>query len=368
MTEVVITAAKRTPVGSFLGAFAATPAHELGRIAIEAALEQAGVKGEEVSEVILGQVLTAAQGQNPARQASMAAGVPKEVPAWGLNQVCGSGLRAVALAAQAVQTGDATIVVDASTRSGPMSLRRVLDGELIVPAGSRAAQDLPREPSCGPRGDRPDAPERPAALVVDGEVGYLRDSIAFVAPETLAAGKSAAFLPQLRRAIIERKTIRFHYHTRYAQDGRDAKNTRDANPYALLHYGDAWYLIGHCHLRRDIRNFRLDRLSDLRLLDKTFDRPPNFRLEPPEDDQRHLKIVALFSPEAAPWVRESRSYYIDSMEEVADGLMVTMRVRVEDEIFQWLFSWGSQVRVLEPESLRRRLAVEAGKILENYSG
>ena len=111
MTEVVITAAKRTPVGSFLGAFAATPAHELGRIAIEAALEQAGIKGEEVSEVILGQVLTAAQGQNPARQASMAAGVPKEVPAWGLNQVCGSGLRAVALAAQAVQTGDATIVV-----------------------------------------------------------------------------------------------------------------------------------------------------------------------------------------------------------------------------------------------------------------
>ncbi|MFN4095878.1 MAG: acetyl-CoA C-acetyltransferase [Sphingomonas sp.] len=111
MTEVVITAAKRTPVGSFLGAFAATPAHELGRVAIEAALAQAGVKGEEVSEVILGQVLTAAQGQNPARQASMAAGVPKEVPAWGINQVCGSGLRAVALAAQAVQTGDATIVV-----------------------------------------------------------------------------------------------------------------------------------------------------------------------------------------------------------------------------------------------------------------
>ena len=111
MSDVVITAAKRTPVGSFLGAYAATPAHELGRIAIAAALEQAGVAPEDVSEVILGQVLTAAQGQNPARQASMAAGVPKEVPAWGLNQVCGSGLRAVALAAQAIQTGDATIVV-----------------------------------------------------------------------------------------------------------------------------------------------------------------------------------------------------------------------------------------------------------------
>ena len=120
-TDVVITAAKRTPVGSFLGAFASVPAHELGRVAIEAALAQAGVKGEEVSEVILGQVLTAAQGQNPARQASMAAGVPKEVPAWGVQQVCGSGLRAVALAAQAVQTGDATVVVAGGQESMSMS-------------------------------------------------------------------------------------------------------------------------------------------------------------------------------------------------------------------------------------------------------
>jgi len=200
-----------------------------------------------------------------------------------------------------------------------------------------------------------------------GEVGYLRNSIAFVAPETLAAGESESFLPQLRRAIIECKTIRFHYHTRYSRDGREARNTREADPYAMLHYGDAWYLIGHCHLRQDIRNFRLDRLSNLRLLDKTFDRPSNFRLEPPADDQRNLKVVALFNREAAPWVREARSYYVDSMEEVADGLLVTMRVRVENEIFQWLFSWGSQVRVLEPESLRRRLVTEAGKILENYS-
>ncbi len=121
MTDVVITAAKRTPVGSFLGAFAATPAHELGRVAIEAALTQAGVSGEDVSEVILGQVLTAGQGQNPARQASMAAGVPKEVPAWGVNQVCGSGLRAVALGCQAIQTGDATIVVAGGQESMSMS-------------------------------------------------------------------------------------------------------------------------------------------------------------------------------------------------------------------------------------------------------
>jgi acetyl-CoA C-acetyltransferase len=121
MTEIVITAAKRTPVGSFLGAFASTPAHELGRVAIEAALVQAGVRGDEVSEVILGQVLTAAQGQNPARQAAMAAGIDKETPAWGVNQVCGSGLRAVALGCQAIQTGDATIVVAGGQESMSLS-------------------------------------------------------------------------------------------------------------------------------------------------------------------------------------------------------------------------------------------------------
>jgi len=121
MTDIVITAAKRTPVGSFLGAFGATPAHELGRVAIEAALAQAGITGDDVDEVILGQVLTAAQGQNPARQASMAAGVPKEKPAWGVNQVCGSGLRAVALAYQAIAAGDAKIIVAGGQESMSLS-------------------------------------------------------------------------------------------------------------------------------------------------------------------------------------------------------------------------------------------------------
>ena len=121
MTDVVIAAAKRTAVGAFLGSFAATPAHELGRVAIEAVLAEAAVDPTEVSEVILGQVLTAAQGQNPARQASMAAGIPKEVPAWGLNQVCGSGLRAVAVAAQSIIAGDASIVVAGGQESMSLS-------------------------------------------------------------------------------------------------------------------------------------------------------------------------------------------------------------------------------------------------------
>jgi acetyl-CoA C-acetyltransferase len=109
--EVVIVSGARTPVGAFNGAFANVPAHELGRIVIKAALERANVKPEDVSEVILGQVLTAAQGQNPARQASINAGVPDGSPAWSVNMVCGSGLRAVALGAQAIQSGDSAIVV-----------------------------------------------------------------------------------------------------------------------------------------------------------------------------------------------------------------------------------------------------------------
>ena len=109
--DIVIVSAARTPVGAFNGALAGLPAHELGKVAIQEALKRAGVEGGRVSEVIMGQILTAGQGQNPARQASIAAGIPVESPAWGVNQLCGSGLRAVALGYQAILNGDSDIVV-----------------------------------------------------------------------------------------------------------------------------------------------------------------------------------------------------------------------------------------------------------------
>src|SRR5258708_4311719 len=109
--DVVIVGAARTPVGSFNGVFAGVPAHQLGKVAIEAAMARAGIEGKQVSEVIMGQILTAGQGMNPARQASIAAGVPIEAPAWIVNQVCGSGLRSIALGYQAIQNGDSEIVV-----------------------------------------------------------------------------------------------------------------------------------------------------------------------------------------------------------------------------------------------------------------
>ncbi|WP_333815839.1 acetyl-CoA C-acetyltransferase [Tabrizicola sp.] len=121
MTNVVIVSAGRTAVGSFNGSFANTPAHDLGAAVIEAVVARAGIDKAEVDETILGQVLTAGQGQNPARQAHIKAGLPKEGSAWSLNQVCGSGLRAVALGAQHVQLGDAKIIVAGGQESMSLS-------------------------------------------------------------------------------------------------------------------------------------------------------------------------------------------------------------------------------------------------------
>src|SRR5579863_6629098 len=119
--DIVIVSAARTPVGAFNGAFANLPAHELGKAAIQAALTRAGIEGGQVSEVIMGQILTAGQGQNPARQASIAAGIPVESPAWGVNQLCGSGLRTVALGYQAILNGDSDVVVAGGQESMSMA-------------------------------------------------------------------------------------------------------------------------------------------------------------------------------------------------------------------------------------------------------
>jgi acetyl-CoA C-acetyltransferase len=119
--DIVIVGAVRTPIGAFNGALGTVPAHELGKVAIKAAIDRARVEAPRVSEVIMGQILTAGQGMNPARQASLGAGIPIEVPAWGVNQVCGSGLRAVALGYQAIANGDSEIAVVGGQESMSLS-------------------------------------------------------------------------------------------------------------------------------------------------------------------------------------------------------------------------------------------------------
>jgi predicted DNA-binding transcriptional regulator YafY len=199
------------------------------------------------------------------------------------------------------------------------------------------------------------------------EVHYLQNSIRFITMGGPEHSNEPALLQQLRRAIIERTTVRFCYHTRYSEGGKSEQSIREADPYALVHVSTAWHLVAYCHMRQGMRNFRLDRIENLELLTSTFTRLPDVQMQEHQQGQpRTLTIRALFDLEIARWVHESRSYYTVSEEETSKGLLVTLRVRQESEVLQWLLSWGQHVRVLEPESLRKRLLEEAGGILRNH--
>jgi predicted DNA-binding transcriptional regulator YafY len=214
------------------------------------------------------------------------------------------------------------------------------------------------------------------------EVHYLQDSIRFVKTNAMEQPAETEKLLQVRRAILQRNTIRFCYFTRHPSSTAEgevtsglpgennilpAQSTREADPYGLVHFFNAWHVIAYCHLRQGIRNFRLERMDDLVLLPKIFQRPANFKMgESQSGRQRSMHVVALFDKEVTRWVRESRSYYTVSEEETPEGLLVTLKPRQESEILQWLLSWGSHVHVLEPETLRQRIAEEAQKMLQNH--
>jgi predicted DNA-binding transcriptional regulator YafY len=199
------------------------------------------------------------------------------------------------------------------------------------------------------------------------EVHHLQDSIRFISSGSIEGVTETEMVRQLRRAIIERATVRFCYHTRYVRSGQSTQQTREADPYGLVHFANAWHLVAYCHLRQDIRNFRLDRMENLELLSRVFQRPADFKMhERRQEEAGKVVVRALFDQEVTRWVRESRSYYTVAVEESAQGLLVTLQVRQESEILQWLLSWGRHVQVLEPESLKRTIAEEAAGMLRNH--
>ncbi|HEV2582649.1 MAG TPA: YafY family protein [Ktedonobacteraceae bacterium] len=202
------------------------------------------------------------------------------------------------------------------------------------------------------------------------EVRYLQSSIRFVAasPQTPENARRIALLQQLRRAIIQHTTVRFTYHARHSQDGKSEQTRREADPYGLIHFPAGWHMTGYCHLRQGIRNFRLDRIDDLELLPATFQRPANFVMRRDRESDREIVVRVLFDHDIARWVQEARSYYVVAEEETPDGLLVTLTIRQESEILHWLLSWGRHARVLEPESLRERLAEEAEGMVTQYKG
>jgi predicted DNA-binding transcriptional regulator YafY len=218
------------------------------------------------------------------------------------------------------------------------------------------------------------------------EVYYLQNSIRFITTDAMARPTETEKLLQVRRAIFQRNTIRFCYFTRHPSSPAELEgesmistqhalssaattpmgSTREADPYGLVHYLNNWHVIAYCHLRQDIRNFRLDRIDDLILLPETFERPANFDMSKSRSNQRRRTVVrVLFDKEVARWVRESRFYYTASEEETPEGLLVTLEPHQESEVLQWLLSWGSHVRVLEPETLRKRIIEEAQAMLQN---
>jgi predicted DNA-binding transcriptional regulator YafY len=200
------------------------------------------------------------------------------------------------------------------------------------------------------------------------DVHYLQSNILFIGNMSARNPKEHVKLQQLRRALIDRNTISFRYHTRYHSDEKSGTHTREADPYALAYVHSTWHLVAHCHMRQDIRNFRIDRMEDLELLPRTFTRPANPKISMAEREEQPRTVIAraLFDREIARWVHEGRTYFTIAEEETEDGLLVTLAIRQPDDILQWLLGWGSRVKILEPDTLRGRLAEEARAMLRNY--
>ena len=204
-------------------------------------------------------------------------------------------------------------------------------------------------------------PERSQA-----EVRALQHRMRLVAVDQLDDFQRPHILQQIRSAIINNRRIRFIYHTRSTDDIAGEVKARDADPYGLVHYSRAWYITAYCHLRQDMRNFRLDRIDQLTILDKTFLRPPDFELQQSWDTTRNVSVRVLFGKQVIRWVREEPSFFQVEEIERDDGLMVTFLVRDVRDLLQWLLGWGRHVRVLEPVELQALMVEEAEAILRNH--
>lgn len=199
------------------------------------------------------------------------------------------------------------------------------------------------------------------------EVGYLQSSIRFINPDANKRSGEATTLQQVRRAIIERQTVQFSYYARYRQPdkaGVHGKKPRKADPYGLVNVAGNWYMVARDHNKGDIRSFKLERIEGLVVLAEPFTRPVDFKLQQGPQEDRIVEVRALFSEEVARWVLEAPSYYTVAAEQTAEGLVVTLMVRHEQEVLQWLLSWGRHVRVLSPASLSAALAQEAKLVAE----
>ncbi len=199
------------------------------------------------------------------------------------------------------------------------------------------------------------------------EVGYLKENISFFATNALEETQFE-HLRQLRWAIMARSTVRLRYSKKLAEPNEPVSLIREVDPYSLARLANDWLFMGYCHLRQAIRVFRLARIDQLTVLENTFDRPVNFKPDWIKPNETRTTVVrVLFDAAVVRWILESRPYSVVAEEKTSDGLLMTLEVRQEREILQWLLSWGGHVRVLEPESLRTMIFKEVEQMLENYN-
>jgi predicted DNA-binding transcriptional regulator YafY len=199
------------------------------------------------------------------------------------------------------------------------------------------------------------------------DVRTLRERIAFIQRDISMTPGEAERLLALRRAMLEGRQARFSYFARSHADGAQTPTTRTVHPYSLAHIRNVWYLTAWDTTRRDVRRFRLARIDNLSVLDETFTRPEGFQAIRREISPEETIVVrVLLDHEVARWAREDPSFFRVAEEETAEGLLVMLHVRDEQEVVQWLLGWGRHLRVLEPESLRQRIAAEAETMLRRH--
>lgn len=195
-------------------------------------------------------------------------------------------------------------------------------------------------------------------------VAYLTTNISFFAANPLDEYQLET-LRLLRTAIVEHRTVRFQYAKKIVATRN--LTIRDVDPYSLARLSNDWLLMGYCHLRENIRVFRLGRMEQVRVLERQFDRPVDFKPDwIAATEHRAVEVKALFDLEVAHWVQESRPFSVVSEEITDEGLLLTLHVRDERDVFQWLLSWGRHVRVLSPESLQVMIRQEIEQMSQIY--
>ena len=202
---------------------------------------------------------------------------------------------------------------------------------------------------------------------VQQEVSYLKENIRFIHIDPHKNTKVPELLQKIRRAILERTSLNLHY-TKKAYGKKGEASERKVDPHSLLHLNGNWILVAYCHLRRDIRMFRLDRIDRLELTSEVFKRQKDFSVEHLKAPHgRNVLIELLFDKDISQWVKERPTFFISHYEDLEEGLKVTLKARSLEESLAWILSWGAKVKVLSPEVLKEQIRQELQAMLANVN-